>query len=100
MVNGKSRLPSPFTIYHLPFTNYGLFNDSDSRGQRARPDDGRGDGAHLPDLDLPAGGTGTPARRLRVRADAEPDARGARTKPRGARRRAVRLRLRLGDGRD
>ena len=53
--------------------------------------------AHLPDLDLRAGGTG-PAQGLRVRPHAEPDAHGARGQRRGHRGRPRRLRLRLGDG--
>ena len=47
-------------------------------GQTPDPDDGRDHHADLPDLHLRAGGA-RPAQGLRVRADAEPDARRARS---------------------
>ena len=53
-------------------------------GQDTRPDDGRRHHADLSDVHVRAGGA-RPAQGLRVRADAEPDARGARGQPRGDR---------------
>ena len=72
--------------------------DLHSRRPGARPLDRRDHHADLSDLDLRAGRAGPP-QGLRVRAHAEPDARGARGQHRGDRTRQGRLRVRVGHGR-
>ena len=68
----------------------GVRDARDPRGPGARPRDGRGDHADLPDLDLRAGG-GRQAQGLRLLPRREPDPHGARDRarePRGRRARA------------
>ena len=70
---------------------HGLRDARDPRRPGARPDDGRGDDADLPDLDLRAGGGRRP-QGLRLLAHRQPDAHGARDlprEPRGRRRTAT-----------
>ena len=86
-------------ILEISGAKHGLFHRLHSRGQRAGPGDGRRRGPDLPDLDVRPG-SARQAQRLRVRADAEPDAARARGKHGRARRRHRRAGFRIGHGGD
>ena len=78
----------------------GLRHAGRPRRRRTGRADRGGLAADLPDLDLRPGRRRQPARRLRVRALAEPDPRTPRAGDRGARGRRARDRLRVGVGGD
>ena len=98
-VRRRSRAPGGPDRRCYDRAHLGLRDARHPRRARAGPDDRRRSGADLPDLHVHPGG-GRAAQGLRLRAQRQPDAQGARGVPRVARERRPRLRVQLGDGGD